>query len=140
MASGYLNDAALTAQRFVQAAGGGTLCRTGDLGRFNSLGELEVLGRIDRQVKLHGIRIELGEIEAVLRKVCQDVVVVPCAEDDQTLVVSSMLTGLLRQHSALQRRSGSPLPGAPCLGTTAAALVHGAAALHSPGCAAAAAE
>lgn len=86
MASGYLNDAALTAQRFVQAAGGGTLCRTGDLGRFNSLGELEVLGRIDRQVKLHGIRIELGEIEAVLRKVCQDVVVVPCAEDDQTLV------------------------------------------------------
>jgi acyl-coenzyme A synthetase/AMP-(fatty) acid ligase len=37
---------------------------TGDLCRWNEDGELEYIGRIDNQVKLHGYRIELGEIEA----------------------------------------------------------------------------
>ena len=37
--------------------------RTGDLGRFRPDGRLEVLGRVDEQVKLHGSRIDLREIE-----------------------------------------------------------------------------
>ena len=37
--------------------------RTGDLGRYNSRGELECLGRKDSQIKHMGYRIELGEIE-----------------------------------------------------------------------------
>jgi acyl carrier protein len=40
--------------------------RTGDLGRWLPSGELEFLGRIDRQVKLRGMRVELEEIEAAL--------------------------------------------------------------------------
>ncbi|RUA17454.1 MAG: hypothetical protein DSY55_02140, partial [Clostridia bacterium] len=44
------------------------LYRTGDLVRWLPSGELEFLGRVDFQVKLHGYRIELGEIEAVLRE------------------------------------------------------------------------
>ncbi len=43
------------------------LYRTGDLGRFLPDGELEILGRRDAQVKIHGVRIELGEIETLLR-------------------------------------------------------------------------
>ncbi|MGH0003881.1 AMP-binding protein [Pseudovibrio ascidiaceicola] len=37
--------------------------RTGDLGRLNEKGDLTILGRTDRQIKLHGNRIELDEIE-----------------------------------------------------------------------------
>ena len=39
---------------------------TGDRGRYRLDGSLEILGRLDHQVKIRGIRIELGEIETVL--------------------------------------------------------------------------
>ncbi|HXW21767.1 MAG TPA: phosphopantetheine-binding protein, partial [Rhodomicrobium sp.] len=42
--------------------------RTGDLGRFDSNGEIEYLGRKDTQVKIRGYRIELAEIESVMLK------------------------------------------------------------------------
>ncbi|MBE9040090.1 AMP-binding protein, partial [Oscillatoriales cyanobacterium LEGE 11467] len=41
---------------------------TGDRGCYGADGTLEILGRIDRQVKIRGVRIEPGEIEEVLGK------------------------------------------------------------------------
>ncbi len=65
---GYIGDPDATAQRFtIDPLGTGTpaYC-TGDIGRFNSAGELEFLGRRDNQVKIRGVRIEPEEIEAVM--------------------------------------------------------------------------
>jgi amino acid adenylation domain-containing protein len=39
---------------------------TGDSGRYRTDGILEILGRIDNQVKIRGMRVEPGEIEATL--------------------------------------------------------------------------
>ncbi|WP_406724719.1 non-ribosomal peptide synthetase [Streptomyces sp. GD-15H] len=71
LAREYLGRAEQTAERFFTWSCGEVtderLYRTGDVARFAPDGMIELLGRADFQVKLHGLRIELGEIEAVLR-------------------------------------------------------------------------
>ncbi len=68
LASGYLNQSELTAQKFIPNPFIATqrLYKTGDLARYLPDGNIEFLGRIDHQVKIRGFRIELGEIESVL--------------------------------------------------------------------------
>jgi acyl-coenzyme A synthetase/AMP-(fatty) acid ligase/acyl carrier protein len=63
---GYLEQPALTAQRFSSHAGG-RVYRTGDRVRRLADGAIEFLGRTDDQVKVRGYRVELGEIEHALR-------------------------------------------------------------------------
>lgn len=77
IASGYLNNGALTSERFIpdlfasseqRRRGWRTLHRAGDLGRWGPQGELFLEGRMtgDTQVKLRGLRIDLREIERAL--------------------------------------------------------------------------
>ena len=72
LAHGYLNRAALTAERFIpnpfSSVPGARVYKTGDLARYRKDGNIEFIGRNDFQVKIRGMRIELGEIEATLRQ------------------------------------------------------------------------
>lgn len=63
----YFNDPVLTDERFfAHPSDGERMYKTGDLGRYMPGGEIEFLGRRDKQVKIRGHRIELGEIESAL--------------------------------------------------------------------------
>jgi amino acid adenylation domain-containing protein len=75
LSRGYLNDPALTAERFVPdpAGDGARIYRTGDLAcwsrEFGREPVVEFCGRIDAQMKIRGFRVEPGEIEARLREI-----------------------------------------------------------------------
>src|SRR5581483_8550114 len=67
----YLNHPELTAERFMpdpfSTVAGQRFYRTGDLARYTEDGNIEILGRIDQQIKIRGHRIELDEIVSVLQ-------------------------------------------------------------------------
>jgi amino acid adenylation domain-containing protein len=72
VARGYLHAPNRTAERFIPdpfGPPGGRLYRTGDLALWNADAELELIGRVDDQVKVLGYRVEPGEIEAGLAQV-----------------------------------------------------------------------
>lgn len=70
--AGYFHNDTETQKAFIPSpfveAGCDRLYKTGDLAKFAADGNIQFLGRMDFQVKLHGRRIELGEIETNLNK------------------------------------------------------------------------
>ncbi len=117
VSQGYLRRPTLTAERFFpdpfyngngNGSGGGTLYRTGDLGRRRADGELEYLGRCDRQVQLRGFRIELGEIEARLQEqptVGQAIAVVQTTDSGVQRLVAYLVASKDQQIDSTQLRS-----------------------------------
>ncbi|RNF77654.1 amino acid adenylation domain-containing protein [Streptomyces botrytidirepellens] len=70
VAQGYLAEQTPAKDRFLDLPGSEgeptRVYRTGDVGRWTAEGNLEVVGRADRQIKIHGFRVEPAEIEATL--------------------------------------------------------------------------
>ncbi|AYJ47787.1 alpha/beta fold hydrolase [Rhodococcus sp. P1Y] len=85
LADGYLGLTDLTRARFSTE---GRLHRyaTGDLGRFDENGHLQLLGRADDAVKIRGYLVEPAEVEAALRSTegVTDVAVVPRSIGEQS--------------------------------------------------------
>ena len=68
LAAGYWRNEALTAERFSQdpQGEGVRLFRSGDLGRFDAKGLLQLCGRKDSLIKIRGYRVEPSEVEQAL--------------------------------------------------------------------------
>jgi amino acid adenylation domain-containing protein len=115
VARGYLNRPELNAEKFIMRHGE-RLYRSGDLARRTPSGDLEYLGRIDHQVKIHGFRIELGEIESVLNShpaLRESAVICDEADGDKRLVayVVSREAGAAPATQELREFAGRRLPG-----------------------------
>jgi len=69
---GYYNDPEANKRTFIINPFGkdpdDLLYKSGDCGRYLPDGNIELLGRMDRQMKIRGIRIELDGIESILGK------------------------------------------------------------------------
>jgi acyl carrier protein len=90
--------------------------RTGDLGRYRPDGLLEILGRLDHQVKIRGVRVEPDEVSAVLlaHPMVRAAVVVACRDERgenylAAYVVAPGGEGLSRE---LRKYLGEQLPAA----------------------------
>lgn len=93
LAAGYVNDEALTAQKFIPNPFelNSTIYKTGDVAKWHTDGNIEFLGRVDGQVKIRGYRIELGEIKKVLSsydKISESVVLVKENNNNEKYIVA----------------------------------------------------
>jgi amino acid adenylation domain-containing protein len=102
---GYCNEPELTRERFTPTPfsndPGDILYKTGDSGRRLPDGNIELMGRLDRQVKIRGARVELEEIENVL---------LSHKDISEAVVVSREFTGAnyLCAYFVSQRELGVP--------------------------------
>ena len=118
VALGYLRRPELTFERFIahhfEPENSIRLFRTGDLGRFLPNGEIDYLGRTDRQVKIRGVRVELEEIEAVLasQPMVRDAVVILADRSGQQKLTAylGVRSGLHPDVDELRRFMRSRLP------------------------------
>lgn len=101
---GYLNQAALTAEKFVPdpfcLQPGQRLYRSGDFARYLSEGHLLFQGRKDKQVKIRGFRIELAEIENALLSL-------PTIQEVCVTTVGQAKTPRLYAYVVLKQQGGS---------------------------------
>ncbi|WP_187445065.1 amino acid adenylation domain-containing protein [Rossellomorea vietnamensis] len=72
LARGYINQEEITEQMFLKNPFSDNpadrIYKTGDLVKWLPDGNLEILGRVDRQIKIRGFRVEIEEIESLLLK------------------------------------------------------------------------
>ncbi|KAL8936307.1 MAG: hypothetical protein Q9216_005001 [Gyalolechia sp. 2 TL-2023] len=95
LARGYMNLPEETEKRFIQnPLGSGRLYRTGDMAVRHADGSVEIIGRIDFQVKINGQRVDPGEPNAVIQA-HEDVehsAVVPALVNKKTLFVAAIVS------------------------------------------------
>jgi amino acid adenylation domain-containing protein len=93
VSNGYFNEPEMTNEAFVEDCfykeKKSFMYRSGDIAYWNELGELEIAGRIDDQIKLRGYRIELNEIDSVImehEQVTKSVTIVVNEDQLQSLI------------------------------------------------------
>ncbi|XWV24727.1 NcpA [Tupanvirus deep ocean] len=95
VAVGYWKRPELTDKKFVNTTFG-RLYKSGDMGKFNSDLDIEIVGRKDNQVKINGVRIELEEIENLAMQL--NFVNRACAKYDKHLVLYYTTNSTINQN------------------------------------------
>jgi amino acid adenylation domain-containing protein len=115
VSGGYLNDAMLTAEKFVKDPfrDQGLMYRTGDAAKWMADGNIDLTGRMDNQVKLRGFRIELGEIEDKLSEFdgVRDAVVVIKEKNGEQYLTAYFVANRKIAASEFRRYLAEKLPG-----------------------------
>ncbi len=116
-ARGYLRKPELTSCSFMpdpySAVEGSRMYCTGDMARLLTDGRVQVLGRIDRQIKIRGYRVELGEIECVLNacsSVRESVVVIDRTRVEQPQLIAYVILVKEGNVAAIVNHLKSELP------------------------------
>src|SRR3954451_8057944 len=114
---GYLNRPEQTAEKFVADSRrpddpDARIYRTGDRARALPDGNIEFLGRVDDQIKLHGNRIEPAEIERALREApgVREAIVLPRPDDSGTPRLAAYLVANQREQPLWDNPSVHILP------------------------------
>jgi len=105
LASGYLGDARHSATQFVADPlhVGATLYQTGDLARLRADGNVDFIGRRDRQIKIDGKRVELSEIEEAMR--CSSGVADAVVTAVRNEAGATLLTAYIKSVSSVHDRA-----------------------------------
>ena len=101
LALGYHAAPTLTAARFTDLGDGRKRYRTGDLGRFDTRGQLHLLGRADDAIKIRGYLVEPVEVESAIRAL-------PWTGD--AVVTADRAEGRLTAYIAVDHGKWSPAP------------------------------
>lgn len=90
---GYIGNATLNAQRFVDLPGLGHTYRTGDICRLLAGGKLEWVERADDQIKINGYRIESAEVRAAIADIPEvtDCVIRPWRNAARTYLIAYLV-------------------------------------------------
>ncbi|MGR6581216.1 alpha/beta fold hydrolase [Rhodococcus qingshengii] len=106
LADGYHGDPDRTATRFTRLGDGVSIYRTGDRGRIDERGELQLRGRVDDAVKIRGYLVEPMEVEAHIRRIpgVADVFVAVVLENDRPEIVAYVVL-----TKAVMARSGAEM-------------------------------
>lgn len=115
LACGYVHDDTLTHLKFVDIDIGGIvaeavalgavalgerrLYRTGDAAVRTPQGDLRLVGRLDRQVKVAGKRIELGEVENVVHADYPEATLVAAVQAEHDQRIFAFVAGATRVES-----------------------------------------
>ncbi|KAF4181180.1 hypothetical protein CNMCM7927_000746 [Aspergillus lentulus] len=95
LARGYLHHSEETTKRFIQNPfGKGRLYRTGDMAVRHADGLVELVGRIDFQVKINGHRVDPGEPNSIIQanEEVEDSAVVPASVNNRAVLVAAVVS------------------------------------------------
>jgi len=110
--SGYFQRPELNAEKFIELDGR-RFYTTGDMGRLDASGNLEILGRRDFQVQLRGIRVELAGIENTVRELglaSECIVILKKLDDQDVRLIAYVVSPRHTDIASFRRALAAHLP------------------------------